>query len=76
MNLVESDGSNSDSEMNKIDEENHDRATVDTDSFEQVHGQHGGNIDENAISCELSQLSKWNISMLMVIPTVQNFNFI
>ena len=77
-----SDGSNSDSEMNiisgdKSDKEDHDRVTVDTDSFERVRGQLGGSIAENAIPCELSQLSKWNstnISVLMCAITLQNFN--
>ena len=44
-----------------------------------MHGQLGGNVAENAMSCELSQLSKWNctnISVLMCTTTVQNFNFI
>ena len=57
--LWKSDGSNSDSEMNiisegKRDEVEHDRATVDTDSFERVRGQLGSNVAENAISWELS----------------------
>ena len=52
-NLVESDGSNSDSGMNivsegEIDEEDHDRATVDAASFERVRGQLGDNVAENA----------------------------
>ena len=58
------------------DKEDHDQTTVDTDSFERVRGQHGGNVAENAISLELSQLSIWNstnICVLMCI-TVQNFN--
>ena len=53
--------------------------TVDTDSFERMSGQLGGNIAENVISCKLSQLSKWNstnISVLMCTTTVQNFNLI
>ena len=81
-NLVESDGSNSDSEMNiisedKSDEDDHDRATV--DNFEWVRGQLGSNVAENAISYKLSQLSKWNstnISMFMHTTIVQNFNLI
>ena len=61
----------------KSDEEDQYLVTVDTDSFERVCGQLGGNVAENAISCELSQLLKWNstnISLLMCTTTVQNFN--
>ena len=61
------------------DEEDHDRVTVDTDSFEEMCRQLGGNVTENAISCKLLQLSEWNstkISMLMCTTAVQNFNFI
>ena len=43
------------------DKEDNDQATVDTDSFKRVGGQLGGNIAENVISYQLSQLSKWNI---------------
>ena len=59
IHLVESDGSDSDSEMSIIsegesDEEDHDRVTVDTDSFEGVCEQLGGNVTENVISFQLS----------------------
>ena len=57
-------------------EEDHDQVIV--DSFERVCEQLGGNIAENAISCQLSLLLKWsstNISMLMGTMTVHNFNF-
>ena len=60
----------------KSDEEDHNRATVGTDSFKRVRGQFVGNVAENAISCELSQLSKWNytnISVLMCATKVQKF---
>ena len=80
-NLVESDSSDSDSEMSIIsegesDKEEHDQATVYIDSFERVRGQLGGNVTENAISCLFSQLPKWNsnkIPMLIRTTTVQNF---
>ena len=51
MNIISEDKSNT---------EDHDRAAVDTDSFEQMHGQLGSNIAVSAMSCGLSQPSKWN----------------
>ena len=51
-NLVESDGSDSDSEISIIsesesnDKEDDDRASVDINSFEQVRGQLGSNVTE------------------------------